>query len=43
MQTLGADVVDTFYVRGPSGTKVTDPDYLAEIELAVLSAIGADA
>ena len=43
VQTLGADVVDTFYVRGPSGTKVTDPDYLAEIELAVLSAIGADA
>ena len=26
-----------------SGTKVTDPEYLAEIELAVLSAIGADA
>ena len=43
VQTLGADVVDTFYVRGPSGTKVTDPEYLAEIELAVLSAIGADA
>ncbi len=43
VQTLGSDVVDTFYVRGPSGTKVTDPEYLAEIELAVLSAIGADA
>lgn len=43
VQTLGSDVIDTFYVRGPNGTKVTDPDYLAEIELAVLSAIGADA
>ena len=43
VQTLGPDVVDTFYVRGPNGAKVTDPAYLAEIELAVLSAIGADA
>ena len=43
VQTLGSDVIDTFYVRGPNGTKVTDPDYLAEIELAVLSAIGAGA
>lgn len=43
VQTLGADVVDTFYVRGPNGAKVTDPVYLAEVEMAVLSAIGADA
>lgn len=43
VQTLGPDVIDTFYVRGPSGTKITDPEYLAEIELAVLAAIGADA
>ena len=43
VQTLGADVVDTFYVRGPDGAKISDPAYLAEIELAVLSAIGADA
>jgi len=43
VQTLGSDVIDTFYVRGPNGIKVTDAEYLAEIELAVLSAIGADA
>jgi len=43
VQTLGDDVVDTFYVRGPRGEKITDDGYLAEIELAVLSAIGADA
>ena len=42
VQTLGADVIDTFYVLGPDGVKVTDPAYLAEIEVAVLSAIGAD-
>jgi [protein-PII] uridylyltransferase len=42
VQTLGADVIDTFYVLGPDGAKVTDPAYLAEIEVAVLSAIGAD-
>ena len=43
VQTLGDDAIDTFYVQGPLGGKVTDPSYLAEIELAVLSAIGADA
>ena len=46
VQTLGDDVVDAFYVRardGESGGKVLDPEYLAEIEIAVLSAIAADA
>ena len=43
VQTLGDDVIDSFYVRGPDGGKILDPDYLAEIELAVLSAIGSDA
>ena len=48
VQTLGDDVVDAFYVRArddadsPPG-KVLDPEYLAEIEIAVLSAIAADA
>jgi len=42
VQTLGADVVDTFYVLDDEGKKVTDPEYLAEVELAVLSAIAAD-
>lgn len=43
VHTLGDDVIDTFYVLGPDGAKVTDSEYLAEIEIAVLSAIGADA
>ena len=43
VQTLGDDVVDTFYVRSPDGKKVMDKDYLAEIELAVLTAIVSDA
>lgn len=43
VQTLGDDVVDTFYVNPPDGGKITDTDYLAEIELAVMTAIGADA
>jgi len=43
VHTLGDDVIDTFYVLGPDGAKITDPEYLAEIEIAVLSAIGADA
>jgi len=41
VQTLGDDVVDTFYVAPPEGGKVLDPTYLAEIELAVMTAIGA--
>ncbi len=43
VQTLGDDVVDTFYVSPPEGGKVLDHDYLAEIELAVMTAIVADA
>ncbi len=43
VQTLGDDVIDSFYVRGPDGEKVVDAEYLAEIEMAVLSAIRSDA
>ncbi|NCG38936.1 MAG: HD domain-containing protein, partial [Actinobacteria bacterium] len=43
VQTLGDDVIDSFYVRGPDGKKVLDAEYLAEIEMAVLAAIGSDA
>jgi len=43
VQTLGDDVIDAFYVRALDGDKVLDPEFLAEIELAVLSAIGSDA
>jgi [protein-PII] uridylyltransferase len=41
VQTLGDHVVDSFYVRDMNGRKVTDPEYLAEIELAVLHAVDA--
>ena len=37
VQTLGPEVVDTFYVRGGEG-KVTDPYHLAELERALLHA-----
>lgn len=40
VQTVGPDVVDTFYVRTWSGELVTDPFHRAEIERAVLHAIG---
>jgi [protein-PII] uridylyltransferase len=37
--TLGDDVVDSFYVRDRDGRKVIDPDHLAELERAILSAL----
>ena len=40
VQTIGAEVVDTFYVRSWSGELVTDPFHRAEIERAILHAIG---
>jgi [protein-PII] uridylyltransferase len=43
VQTLGDDVIDTFYVRDGAGLKVFDDAYLREIEMAVLTAIAADA
>jgi [protein-PII] uridylyltransferase len=44
IQTLNTDAVDSFYVRDSSGNKVTDPDFLTEIERALMFAIeGPDA
>ncbi len=40
VQTIGVEVVDTFYVRDWSGALITDPAHRAEIERAVLHAIG---
>jgi [protein-PII] uridylyltransferase len=40
VQTIGMEVVDTFYVRNWSGALVTDSFHRAEIERAVLHAIG---
>ena len=41
IQTMENDVVDSFYLRDGTGSKVTDPKHLREVELAVLSAIDA--
>ncbi len=40
VQTLGPEVVDSFYVCDDQGQKVTDQDALREIERAVLHAVG---
>jgi len=40
VQTLGSEVVDAFYVRDRSGDKITKQARLAEIERAILHAIG---
>ncbi|MDT7538672.1 MAG: [protein-PII] uridylyltransferase [Actinomycetota bacterium] len=39
ISTLGADVVDAFYVVGPDGTKVSDPTARARIEAEVLAVL----
>jgi [protein-PII] uridylyltransferase len=39
VQTLGSQVVDAFYVRDGDGNKITDPEFLHEIERAVLGAL----
>ena len=38
VQTIGIEVVDTFYVRNWSGELITDPFHRQEIERAVLHA-----
>ncbi len=40
VQTLGHEVIDSFYVRLPDGSKPTDPNFLVEVERAVLAALG---
>jgi [protein-PII] uridylyltransferase len=40
VQTIGPEVVDTFYVRDWSGELITDTAHRREIERAVLHAIG---
>jgi [protein-PII] uridylyltransferase len=39
VQTLGEEVLDTFYVQGPNGRPVTDATHRAEIERAILHAV----
>jgi [protein-PII] uridylyltransferase len=41
VQTLGPEVVDSFYLRSADGTKITDPATLAEIERALLHSLDA--
>jgi [protein-PII] uridylyltransferase len=36
VNTMGAEVVDAFYVRGQDGGKVTDPQTLVELERAIV-------
>jgi [protein-PII] uridylyltransferase len=43
VQTLGPQVVDSFFVRSGDGAKVTDPAVLAETERALLHALDAPA
>jgi [protein-PII] uridylyltransferase len=39
VSTLGHEVVDTFYVTAPNGTKLTDPDAVSGLETALLLAL----
>jgi [protein-PII] uridylyltransferase len=39
VSTLGHEVVDTFYVTAPDGSKLRDPDVVAELEAALLAAL----
>jgi [protein-PII] uridylyltransferase len=43
VQTLGAQVVDSFFVRDTEGAKITDPALLAETERALLHALASPA
>ncbi len=39
VQTIDLDVVDAFYVRDRDGRKITDEDYLLELERSILAAL----
>jgi [protein-PII] uridylyltransferase len=39
VSTLGHEVVDTFYVTAPDGTKLTDPDEVSGLEDALLAVL----
>ncbi len=39
VSTLGHEVVDTFYVTAPDGTKLTDPEVVAGLEMALSSTL----
>ena len=39
VQSIDLDVLDSFYVRDRDGHKVVDPDYLRELERAILAAL----
>lgn len=41
VSTYGDDVVDVFYVRDLDGQKVTDPEYVFEVERTILHRLGA--
>jgi [protein-PII] uridylyltransferase len=43
VQTLGPQVVDSFFVRAGDGSRVTDREVLAETERALLHALSAPA
>ena len=40
VQTLGPEVIDSFYVQTVAGTKLTDDFHVGEVERAVLHAVG---
>jgi [protein-PII] uridylyltransferase len=42
VQTLGHDVVDSFYLRDRAGQKITDDRQLVELERAILHALSGD-
>jgi [protein-PII] uridylyltransferase len=42
VQTLGPEVVDSFYLRDSEGHKISDPEHLVEIERAIVHALASD-